>query len=159
MTPEFEIHRWDYDEWKEIPVESKEVEKSALSEKVVLSFEPTTADRIKITPKTEYPFDAIYVNETVFGKKTDTTNGPRFNAYVIAPDIPQKTIIPAQQTYVMKLDTEEGKKFIWMGNLWGSASDNIQGHDYQYWSPPLNFNPDGTIQAMEWVDEWVVELD
>jgi hypothetical protein len=58
----------------------------------------------------------------------------------------------------MPLQTPTGTEYIWMGDLWGSASDNIKGHDYQYWSPPLRFRPDGTIMPMEFVDKWTLEV-
>ena len=54
----------------------------------------------------------------------------------------------------MKLQSEKGEAFIWMGDLWGSASDNRKGHDYQYWSKPLEFNNDGTIRPLKWEDSW-----
>jgi hypothetical protein len=63
-------------------------------------------------------------------------------------------VIPAQQTYVMPLHTGDGIQYIWMGDLWGSASDNIKGHDYQYWSSPLIFKTNGDIEPMKWTDEW-----
>ena len=157
VTPEFSIYRWDFDEWRQITIESAEVEKSALSEKVTLGFASATTGRLKIIPQFDYPFDAIYVNEVVFQKESDSIKETLFDAYIIAPDIPQTPIIPAQQNYVMALETELGKQYIWMGDLWGSASDNIKGHDYPYWSAPLDFNPDGTIQAMEWTDIWGVK--
>ena len=52
-------------------------------------------------------------------------------------------VIPAQQTFVMPLKTIHGIQYIWMGDLWGSASDNIKGHDYQYWGAPLIFDING----------------
>jgi hypothetical protein len=65
-----------------------------------------------------------------------------------------RPIIPAQQTHVMPLETATGKQFIWMGDLWGSAPDNIKGHDIQYWAP-MKFDQDGKILPMKWVDSWV----
>ena len=78
--------------------------------------------------------------------------------YVTGPGIRQSPIIPAQQTYVMELETSKGTEYIWMGDLWGSASDSRKGNDYQYWSEPLKFREDGTIKTMKWVDEWSVSL-
>ena len=63
-------------------------------------------------------------------------------------------MIPAQQTFVMPLETTKGIEYIWMGDLWGSASDNVKGHDQQYWGRPLVFDADGNIEPMMWVDEW-----
>jgi hypothetical protein len=70
----------------------------------------------------------------------------------------QPFIVPAQQKHIMELQTAGGKAYIWMGDLWCSRPDNIKGHDQQYWSAPLRFNLDGTIQRMEWVDECQVEV-
>lgn len=157
VTPEFDLFFWDYDKWVEIPIDSIQLKKSALKEKVTLNFSTVNASRIKIRPKTGYPFDNIYINEI-----TSLENGTVLNKvqwYVTEPKIQQQPIIPAQQTYVMRLNTsEEGEKFIWMGDLWGSASDNIKGHDYQYWSEPLEFFEDGTIKPLKWADQWSVTL-
>ena len=67
-------------------------------------------------------------------------------------------IIPAQQTFVMELATPDGPQYIWAGDLWGSRPDNIKGHDFQFWSKPLEFLPDGTIKPLEWVDEWKIKI-
>jgi hypothetical protein len=34
--------------------------------------------------------------------------------------------------------------------MWGSASDNVKGHDYPYWSAPLRFTEAGRIMPLEW---------
>jgi len=61
-------------------------------------------------------------------------------------------IIAAQQTYVAQLPTSRGPVWIWMGDRWGSRPDGVKGHDFQYWSRPLVFNEDGTIQKLKWAD-------
>ncbi|MGO9587395.1 MAG: family 43 glycosylhydrolase [Limisphaerales bacterium] len=63
-----------------------------------------------------------------------TTN--KFSRQAKAP------VIPAQETWVAKIPTPGGPAFIWMADLWGSARDGCIGHDLQYWSPPLKFDPD-----------------
>ncbi len=67
-------------------------------------------------------------------------------------------IIPAQQTHVMEVMTNKGVGYIWMGDLWGSRPDNVKGHDFQYWSEPLEFESDGSIKPLRWSDEWTMEL-
>ena len=67
-------------------------------------------------------------------------------------------IIPAQQTHVASIPTADGTRYIWMGDLWGSRPDGIKGHDIQYWSDPLKFNKDGTIQKLEKENSWYIEL-
>jgi hypothetical protein len=37
-----------------------------------------------------------------------------------------------------------------MGDEWGSRPDGIKGHDYQYWSSPLQFEKDGMIKQLKW---------
>nr|WP_298999887.1 family 43 glycosylhydrolase [uncultured Allomuricauda sp.] len=154
-TPEFNVFAWDYDGWKKINIESRNVSKSALKEKIKLELKPTFSNRFKIVPSESET--NLYVNEVeLFNEEVSENTKGHF--FIIGPKIPQKPIIPAQQTYVMKLNTDKGEAYIWMGDLWGSASDNIKGHDYQYWSAPLQFNPDGTIKSMQWTDSWSFEL-
>jgi hypothetical protein len=59
-------------------------------------------------------------------------------------------IIRAQQTFVATLPTSHGTAYIWMGDEWGSRPDGIKGHDYQYWSSPLQFEKDGMIKQLKW---------
>ena len=146
-NPEFELEYWDISEWKPVKLTSSKIEKSALQQQLMLQIEGITTSKLKLTPKSGYNFDAIFLNEIEVGNSA-------FSAFKTGRGIRQKPIIPAQQTYVMQLQTANGSEYIWMGDLWGSASDNVKGHDYQYWSAPLQFNEDGTIQPMRWMDEW-----
>ncbi len=59
-------------------------------------------------------------------------------------------IIKAQQTHVATLPTNKGTVYIWMGDRWGSRPDGIKGHDFQFWSSPLQFEDDGMIQSLTW---------
>jgi hypothetical protein len=59
-------------------------------------------------------------------------------------------IIKAQQTDVATLPTFHGPIYIWMGDRWGSRPDKIKGHDFQYWSRPLEFDSDGMIKQLTW---------
>lgn len=67
-------------------------------------------------------------------------------------------IIKAQQTHVARLPAASGTVYLWMGDLWGSRQDGIKGHDLQYWSSPLHFEPDGMIRQLQWEDQWQFEL-
>lgn len=69
------------------------------------------------------------------------------------------TIIPAQQTHIAQLQTPKGVEFIWMGDRWVSTPDTIKGHDFQYWSSPLQFEADGAIKPLKWEDQWTLNLD
>ena len=59
-------------------------------------------------------------------------------------------IIKAQQTDVATLPTGHGSVYIWMGDRWGSRPDGVKGHDFQYWSRPLQFDCHGMIQQLTW---------
>lgn len=153
VAPSFTIEKWSAGEWVAISAKVSNATSSALSEKVSLSFQEA-GRRFRITPNSlSTPFPAVYVNEIMI-KDPEGQSISIQEAFVTGEDIPRTPIIPAQQTYVMELQTASGKEYIWMGDLWGSASDNIKGHDYQYWSAPLEFYNDGTIKRMEWQSEW-----
>lgn len=64
-------------------------------------------------------------------------------------------VIPAQETWVAKIPMAGGPAFIWMADRWQSASDGVKGHDLQFWSSPLKFNPyDDTILPVENLTRW-----
>ena len=63
-------------------------------------------------------------------------------------------IVAAQQTWVARIPTSEGAAFLWMGDRWGSRTDGIKGHDFQYWSAPLKFDPDGGILPIDNLPQW-----
>jgi hypothetical protein len=147
-APEFMVEYWDLTEWKQVEVQNSESVKTALSEKVLLNIPSIESHHIRVTPKADYKFQRVFINEITTNSDADS------NVYITGAEIPQRPIIPAQQTYVMELEKDGEQEFIWMGDMWGSASDNIKGHDYQYWSAPLKFREDGTIVPMEWIDEW-----
>ncbi|WP_020566822.1 family 43 glycosylhydrolase [Neolewinella persica] len=104
--------------------------------------------RVRITPQTDYPYDEVRLTEV-----SDNVE----EAWV-SDGQPGPIIIPAQQTYVMDIQTASGTEFLWMGDLWGSASDNVKGHDYQYWSSPLRFDAQGWIEPLELEGEVVLPL-
>ena len=65
-------------------------------------------------------------------------------------DATGKPIIAAQQTFVAQLPTSRGTAYIWMGDRWGSRPDGVKGHDFQYWSSPLEFTANGGILPLQW---------
>lgn len=69
-------------------------------------------------------------------------------------DTNNEPIVPAQQTWVAQIPTAVGTDYVWMGDCWGSRPDGVKGHDFQYWSAPLTFAPDGGIQPLEFSPEW-----
>ncbi|MEO0527392.1 MAG: family 43 glycosylhydrolase [Bacteroidota bacterium] len=155
-VPTFKVFKKVDGEWSEVKITSQNIQKSALKSKLTLMLETSEANSLKIQPSsTDYSFDEIYINEVeILEKDNVEPMSDTFEVFVTGKKISQKPIIPAQQTYVMKLNLGNGEAYIWMGDLWGSASDNVKGHDYQYWSSPLQFNSDGTIRPMQWTDSW-----
>ena len=65
-------------------------------------------------------------------------------------------IIPAQETWVAKIPMISEPAFIWMADRWQSASDKIKGHDFQFWSAPLEFSADGDILPVKDVARWQI---
>jgi hypothetical protein len=85
--------------------------------------------------------------------------GPYTERPNINRDANQKPIVAAQQTFVAQIPTSQGIAFIWMGDRWGSRPDGIKGHDFQYWSSPLEFGADGEILPIRNVKQWSVSIE
>jgi hypothetical protein len=68
------------------------------------------------------------------------------------------TIIAAQQAQIATIPGKNGPLYLWIGDRWQSAPDGIMGHDFQYWSSPLEFDGDGMIKQLHWQDAWPVTL-
>jgi len=66
--------------------------------------------------------------------------------------------VPAQETWIAKISASEGEAmFIWMADRWQSTPDGIKGHDFQFWSAPLKFDPlNDTILPIQKVTRWDV---
>lgn len=148
----FELHYWQNGEWKPFST-SVSVEAIAQQNVYRFSFPKISTNRLQIKPLYADSLQAMFLSEVelpgVQGRpqifKTNGRGG-------------SKPIIPAQQTFVMPLKTQQGTKFIWQGDLWGSASDNVKGHDYQFWSKPLEFEPNGLIQPLKWVNQYKITV-
>lgn len=95
------------------------------------------------------------------GARVYTAKSP-FGPYTFRGNINRRTdgstIIRAQQTQVTRIATSKGDQFIWMGDKWGSKTDGIKGHDFQYWSSPLQFAEDGSVKTLQAEDKWSVDL-
>lgn len=144
--PEFTVEYYDHG-WK--PTENVPMEMQAMNMLQVLSFDVTglRERRLRLTPKADYPYNVRLTEVKGSDGMIYVGNGQ-----------PGPIIIPAQQTYVMTLDGENGPDFIWMGDLWGSASDNVKGHDFQYWSSPLQFDSLGWITPLSLEENWEIVL-
>ena len=69
--------------------------------------------------------------------------------------------IPAQQTYVLPLNTTTGWQYVWIGDRWGSAPDHLKSHDFTYWSL-LNWTGAGASrvpQMMKFTNQFVIDLE
>ena len=138
VRPSFTAEYYDHG-WQPLPLDSVTFGRLSMVEEIRLHLSGRSPSRIRLTPAPDYPSPEVRLTE-VTGNVT--------TAYVSNRQ-PGPIIIPAQQTFVMELPTPAGPEFIWMGDLWGSASDNVKGHDYQYWSSPLRFDEQGWIGELE----------
>ncbi|MGB3465963.1 MAG: family 43 glycosylhydrolase [Cyclobacteriaceae bacterium] len=132
---------------------SMQIDTMGLRNKLTYRFEQSIQADLILKVGDEFPFEKLSLMEIEADPQIPV------EVYVRGEGIDRSPIIPAQQSYVMELPTKAGLRYIWMGDLWGSAADNIKGHDFQYWSAPLHFNDDGSIQRMRWTDEWEIDLD
>jgi hypothetical protein len=64
--------------------------------------------------------------------------------------------IPAQQTWVLKIPTPGDSIYLWLGDRWGSTPDGQKGHDFQFWSSPLEFAPDGKLMPLKNIPRWQI---
>jgi beta-xylosidase len=66
--------------------------------------------------------------------------------------------IHGQQTWIAQLPIADGGHlYIWMADGWFSSKDKTLGHDFQYWSSPLQFDDtNGTIQPLKFAPGWVI---
>ena len=79
--------------------------------------------------------------------------------------------IKAQCNYVIKIEHHQlssrnnsGREpdYLYTGDLWSSAPDNLKSHDLQYWSPPLEFDDSvqpPSIKPMTFVSNFTLTLD
>ena len=155
-APSFEVQYWKNGYWIPVRISEKAMSSSVYT-LLDLRFDPIKTKRLRILTNKNFPYN-LMLNEIEVSENTQMLSGGA-QAFLIDQDpemcMPQS---PGQQTCVMPLQTADGIRFIWMADLWGSASDNIKGHDYQYWGAPLEFDPKGDIEPMKWVDTWHVKL-
>jgi hypothetical protein len=96
---------------------------------------------------------------TVWTQQTWTVDVPggKFN-YPLTNQITYQNnapVLPAQETWVAKIPMPQGPGFIWMADRWKSAPDGVKGHDLQFWSAPLMFNPNNdTILPFAYITQW-----
>jgi hypothetical protein len=154
--PEIELYVKENNNWIKVNATTS-IESSSIYQVIKLSFNKLSPTSILLKIHPNYLHENMYVNEIEFYDGKILCEVSSKNAMSFINDIDPKIampIIPAQQTHIMPLQTMNGIEYIWMGDLWGSASDNKKGHDYQYWSAPLIFDQNGEIEPLKWVNEW-----
>lgn len=154
--PEFELFVKQKGEWAEVQTKTL-IESTSVYNIITLDFGIVSPQAILLKASTNYPYNEIFINGIKMYNGVKQISASRDGALAFINDVNPmiaSPIIPAQQTFVMPLKTSNGIQYIWMGDLWGSASDNIKGHDCQYWGAPLVFDLNGDIETMKWVDEW-----
>lgn len=68
------------------------------------------------------------------------------------------SVTHAQQNTVIRVRGDDGNEtFVWTGDLWQQAPDGLKGHEGQYWSP-LYFTSNGSIEPMEYVESFVLDV-
>jgi Glycosyl hydrolases family 43 len=138
--------------WKEINTRPV-ITKTSMQTKYQFAIPATAATDLKITPLYSDSVSYIRIAEVELNIPAG-----QFTVFKTKQGADGKPVIPAQQTYVMELQTKKGKQWIWMGDLWGSASDGVKGHDYQFWSAPLQFFSNGLMQPISWTDKWQLTI-
>lgn len=97
----------------------------------------------------------VYTATTPLGPYTYTGHDLNLQA---SPPREQGRTIPAQQAFVAALEVKGGGvQYMWGGDRWQSAPDGFKSHDYQAWVP-LEFGPRGEIKALQWLQQWDVDL-
>lgn len=156
INPEIVLQYKKNGDWITFDIQP-EIDNKVVLLEYTFTFPQVSTTQFRIQPgKTVYsPVNiteiSLFNNEKLIGPEEIT-------AYKLKNSVGE-IIIPAQQTCVMEVPFKNGVQYIWMGDLWGSRPDNIKGHDFQFWSKPLEFLPDGTIKQLEWVDEYTLELE
>jgi hypothetical protein len=147
----FRIQYWQNGTWR--PVQSTVAAKHSSQQiTYTIQFNRIATERLKIQPEFADTLHPLFLTEVQL-----SNNVLPYRIFKTG-SIANKPIVPAQQTFVMPLQTPSGMQYIWMGDLWGSASDNIKGHDYQFWSKPLEFYSDGSIKPLEWINSYQLIL-
>lgn len=143
----FQLQYFYNGEWKTMQAVKPLIRKNNMMQVYNISFKAVTAERFRIIPLYSDSASPLHLTEIEIA-------GTTIDYVFKTAKQDGKPIIPAQQAYVMELQTPSGKQYSWMGDLWGSSSGNKKGEDYQFWSAPLQFYPNGLMKPLKWVDQW-----
>jgi hypothetical protein len=147
----FEIFYDEDGEWKKVKNANPLTTKTALETNYQFQFDKIETSRLMVVSKIASEKESVNISEVVINNKPQN-----FKPFILNQQ--QKPIIPAQQSYVMQVKSKQGYQYLWMGDLWGSATDNVKGHDYQYWSAPLQFYNNGNIKPLQWNNQWKLKI-
>ena len=153
IYPHFELSCVVDDQPKKQLASDSSVVNKAVTAVVAYKVHTTAAREFQLAPVKSLAKN-IQVSEIEFYQDGHKVEG---EFYLDSANV-NNVVIPAQQTCITELQTSQGTVYIWMGDMWGSTPDRIKGHDYQFWSAPLQFNSDGSIMPLKWTDAWSVEL-
>jgi hypothetical protein len=149
----FSLQYWNNGVWQPLQTGNPVITQTALQTAYQYKFAPVRTHRVQLTPVYADSVQPLLLSEIKMA-----AGKSRFRIFKTGRQ-PGKPIIPAQQTYVMQVQTRQGPQFIWMGDLWGSATDNMKGHDYQFWSAPLRFYTNGLIQPLQWTNAYQLKIN
>lgn len=148
LQHQFTIMYLQNGEWKKLKTQPAAVAHSSMQSIYTIKFTAVVTDRIQVQPLYNDTIQSLFISEISVG-----SNKSGFRIFKTGKQS-GKPIIPAQQTFVMPVQTNNGTQYIWMGDLWGSATDGVKGHDYQFWSRPLEFYSNGLIKPLQWVNQY-----
>ena len=64
----------------------------------------------------------------------------------------------SQQTNVFPIRGNGSEtRFMWQGDRWQSAPDQLKSHDFTFWKP-LDFGKNGSINRITWVDSFMLQV-
>lgn len=154
----FDVEYWDGTSWKIIPGGSISGN-NLVWRKITFIAVSTNKIRLIIRGSQSNDFSRLiemeaYANGVNVAAKANGGSVRASSEYLDASD----NIIHAQQTHIAEIPTLKGTAYIWMADRWGSRTDGIKGHDFQYWSSPLVFNNDGSIQKLSFVNSFTLDL-
>jgi hypothetical protein len=66
--------------------------------------------------------------------------------------------IPSQQTHIFSFLSPKGTQYMWQGDRWQTAPQQIKGWDFTYWQP-LEFSTSGDIAPLKFTNSFVVDVD
>jgi hypothetical protein len=155
-APSFELQYWKNGYWIPLRLNQKSMSSSVYT-LLDLRFDPIRTRRLRLVCAKSYPC-SLRLNEIEVSMNNEIRSVGS-QAFLLDKEVSTCALqIPGSQSSVLSLPTVAGLQYVWMADLWGSASDNNQGHDYHYWGSPLEFDPKGDIETMKWVDNWRVRL-